>query len=475
MTVDIRVLGEVGAVSDGRTLDVGPPRQRCVLAALAVDAGRVVPVDRLVARVWGEAPPYRARTLLVGYVSRLRRVLRSGGADVVRQAGGYALVVEASEVDLHRFRARRARARRRDDRTVAVLLAEAVAQWRGAALEGLRGEWADAARDRLHREREDVERELADVRLRLGQRFRLGFGLDGELVAGPPEPDPRPADVDLSLLDEVGSRRLVDARLRTALAADRALDPHRPPVDAGPAEQAEPAEPPSDAHAWFAAEHAVLLAAQRLAVDRGWHEPAWRLAWAMDTFHARRGHDAADDLARTLALAERVGDDTARAHLHLALARTWNDRGHPEVALEHATEALQRVGSPLAHAYALVAVGVAEAGAGRFDRAQVHCEAALALAHEHPGVAAVAHDGLGRTADLAGDHAAAVRHHEHAASLHRDSCWAPVALERLAHAHRAAGHLNQARAAWRRAVDLYLAQRSERDARRARRWLAALG
>ncbi|MGM1063723.1 winged helix-turn-helix domain-containing protein [Saccharothrix sp. Mg75] len=468
MTLDIRVLGGVGAVADGRPLDVGAPRQRCVLAALAVDAGRVVPVDRLAERVWGEAPPYRARTLLVGYVSRLRRVLRPAGADVVRQAGGYALVVEASEVDLHRFRARRARARGRDDRTAAVLLAEAAAQWRGDALAGVRGAWADAERDRLHRERREVERALADVRLRLGQRFRHGFGLDGELVAEP-EPEPGPAaDVDLSRLDEVALRRLVDAHLGTALAADRVLDPHRPPVGV-------PAEPPADPHAWFAGEHAVLLAAQRLAVERGWHEPAWRLAWAMDTFHARQGHDAADDLARTLVLAERAGDDTAQAHLRLLLARAWQERGHPEVALEHATEALQRAGSPLCHAYALVAVGVAEAGAGRFDRAQVHCEAALALAHEHPGVAAVAHDGLGRTADLAGDHAAAVRHHEHAASLHRDSCWAPVALERLAHAHRAAGHLNQARAAWRRAVDLYQAQKRDRDALRARQRLAALG
>ncbi|MFT7841804.1 winged helix-turn-helix domain-containing protein [Saccharothrix sp. BKS2] len=58
----------------GVPLDAGPHRQRCVPAALAVDVGRVVPVDRLVDRVWGEDPPSRARDALMSYLSRLRRV-----------------------------------------------------------------------------------------------------------------------------------------------------------------------------------------------------------------------------------------------------------------------------------------------------------------------------------------------------------------------------------------------------------------
>ncbi|GAA3464534.1 hypothetical protein GCM10018963_65470 [Saccharothrix longispora] len=44
-----------------------------MLAALAVDAGQVVPVDRLIHRVWGGHPPQRAR----GHVATGRRRAKS--------------------------------------------------------------------------------------------------------------------------------------------------------------------------------------------------------------------------------------------------------------------------------------------------------------------------------------------------------------------------------------------------------------
>lgn len=45
MAVELGLLGEVTAQVHGREVDLGPARQRCVLAALAVDAGREVPVE----------------------------------------------------------------------------------------------------------------------------------------------------------------------------------------------------------------------------------------------------------------------------------------------------------------------------------------------------------------------------------------------------------------------------------------------
>ena len=54
VVAQVRVLGPVGAVVDGRPIEVGGPRQRCLLAALAIDAGEVVPADRLIERLWAD-------------------------------------------------------------------------------------------------------------------------------------------------------------------------------------------------------------------------------------------------------------------------------------------------------------------------------------------------------------------------------------------------------------------------------------
>jgi len=160
------LLGGTAVLVDGTALDLGPPRQRCVLAALAVDAGQVVSVERLTHRVWGDDPPLRARATLLNYLSRLRLLL--GGA-VVRRPGGYALDVERSAVDLLRFRALCRDARAADDRRAAVLLRQALELWRGEALTGVEGDWAAAERDRLHQQLLDAECDLADVELRLGR------------------------------------------------------------------------------------------------------------------------------------------------------------------------------------------------------------------------------------------------------------------------------------------------------------------
>ncbi len=56
-----------------------PPRERLVLAALAVDAGRLVPVSTLIDRVWGPDAPPGARPTLRVYLTHLRKALTHAG------------------------------------------------------------------------------------------------------------------------------------------------------------------------------------------------------------------------------------------------------------------------------------------------------------------------------------------------------------------------------------------------------------
>ncbi|HWM03170.1 MAG TPA: winged helix-turn-helix domain-containing protein, partial [Actinophytocola sp.] len=148
MTVEFRVLGDVAVYADGQGVDVGHARQRCVLAALLVDANRVVPVPTLADRVWAGDDPRSARNALSGYVSRLRRLITAGGeARLVRQPSGYLLTVDPTAVDLHRFRHLVALARSTPDRFEALtLLTEALRLWRGDAFATLDTPWLNGVR-----------------------------------------------------------------------------------------------------------------------------------------------------------------------------------------------------------------------------------------------------------------------------------------------------------------------------------------
>src|SRR3954471_10455870 len=105
MTAEFGVLGAVEALINGRAVDLGHARQRCVLGVLLVEAGRPVPVDQLVDRVWGDDVPQRVSGALYSYLSRLRRAIADADqVGIRRQPDGYLLTVAPAAVDLHRFR-----------------------------------------------------------------------------------------------------------------------------------------------------------------------------------------------------------------------------------------------------------------------------------------------------------------------------------------------------------------------------------
>lgn len=141
------MLGPVEVHRDGAALDLGGPQQRAVVAHLAIDAGRVISVERLIDRLWGEHPPRAPLGTLQSYVSRLRRVIeparKAGGpAEVlVSEAPGYVLRVAPEQVDIHRFRSLTAEARglNAGGEHLAALgrYDEALDLWRGPALAGV--------------------------------------------------------------------------------------------------------------------------------------------------------------------------------------------------------------------------------------------------------------------------------------------------------------------------------------------------
>jgi DNA-binding SARP family transcriptional activator len=132
LTLEFRILGPLEVVGEHGPVVLGGTRQRAVLAALLLEAGRVVATDRLVDLLWGDAAPRTATTSLQNAVSRLRREL---GPDVVEtRAPGYVLRVDPGQVDANRFEQLLRDARRAVPEERRTLLEHALGLWRGPAL-----------------------------------------------------------------------------------------------------------------------------------------------------------------------------------------------------------------------------------------------------------------------------------------------------------------------------------------------------
>ncbi|SDP08140.1 AfsR/SARP family transcriptional regulator [Lentzea jiangxiensis] len=135
------ILGPLRVTNAGQGLRCAGHRPRAVLAALVVEAGRPVGLDRVVDAVWGERPPPSAIANVHTHVSRLRRQLAGIGLPgrIVTESGGYLLDVESGALDFVRFEKAAARARglleAGDPAGSVAAWEDAFALWRGSPLE----------------------------------------------------------------------------------------------------------------------------------------------------------------------------------------------------------------------------------------------------------------------------------------------------------------------------------------------------
>jgi predicted ATPase/DNA-binding SARP family transcriptional activator len=182
--VEIRLLGPLEALVDGRPVAVGGPQPRAVLSLLALNAGTPVSWESLVDAVWGEGdPPAGAANSVQVYVSRLRRALAAGtgtaaaspgAAPLIRSAaGGYVLEVAPEAVDARRFEGLAARGHEQLAQgapdAARDTLAEALSLWRGRPYPDLDGEGVSALRARLESHYLAAQYEHAEALLALGR------------------------------------------------------------------------------------------------------------------------------------------------------------------------------------------------------------------------------------------------------------------------------------------------------------------
>jgi YVTN family beta-propeller protein len=261
--VEIRILGPLEVVEDGRPVLLGAPKVRALLAVLVLHRGEVISTDRLIDALWGEhASPTATKTVQV-YVSNLRKAL--GDGVLVTEGRGYMLQTEPGQVDVDRFEALVAQGRREleqgDELTAAAVLREALGVWRGPALADFAYEpFAQSEIARLEEARLAALEKRIDADLALGEHARLVGELEA-LVREHPLREPLRGQLMLALyrsgrqadalqayrdarrelLDELGLElgRALQELEHAILAHDPALEPPGRPSMPGSPETAQ--------------------------------------------------------------------------------------------------------------------------------------------------------------------------------------------------------------------------------------------
>jgi DNA-binding SARP family transcriptional activator len=180
--VEFCMLGPLTVRCGEKSLTVPRGKQRVLLAALLLEANRIVPISALSDAMWGSAPPPSAEMTIRNYVKRLRQVLQPAGPGrITTHPRGYSIRVEQAELDLARF----------NDLLTRALEAERAGAWHdaythaAAALLLWRGTpFTDVASELL--ELRELPR-LAELRLQAQEtriEAELHLGVHAELIPG---------------------------------------------------------------------------------------------------------------------------------------------------------------------------------------------------------------------------------------------------------------------------------------------------
>src|SRR5919106_1022981 len=192
--LDVRLLGPLEVSRQGRAVPIGGPKPRALLAALALDARRVVSVDGLLESLWPGEPPETAAHAVQVYVSQLRQAL--GDDTISTRPPGYAFELDRGSVDVHRFARLVSEGRELlgggDPAAASSLLREALALWRGPALADFTYEpFAQTEIARLEELRVVALEERIEADLGLGRHAELVPELEALVASQPLRERPR--------------------------------------------------------------------------------------------------------------------------------------------------------------------------------------------------------------------------------------------------------------------------------------------
>jgi len=183
-----RILGPLEVRIAGEPVHVTAPRERTTLAALLLEPGKLVSVDRLVDVVWAQNPPAAPANQLAICVSALRRKFAragdgSGGELIVTAPPGYLLRTRDCELDTdsvdHLVAEAQRLAAEEAPETAVERLSAALELWRGPVLSGITSQSLQPEIVRWEERRLELLEQRIQLQLDLGRSYEL----IGELFA----------------------------------------------------------------------------------------------------------------------------------------------------------------------------------------------------------------------------------------------------------------------------------------------------
>ncbi|SCF22434.1 DNA-binding transcriptional activator of the SARP family [Micromonospora viridifaciens] len=169
--MEFRLLGTFEAYRDNQPVALSNRRQeRCLLAVLLLDPGRLVRTDRLIDLLWNGRPPASARGAVHTYIGRLRAALAPYGVMISSRRDGYLMEADGHQIDVDEFSRLTHQASDATEPAERLpLLDRALALWRGPLLADTAH---DELRERLHGPLEELR--LTGVELRAEAQLALG-------------------------------------------------------------------------------------------------------------------------------------------------------------------------------------------------------------------------------------------------------------------------------------------------------------
>lgn len=229
------VLGPLQMTVNAAPVTLGTPKLRAVLAMLVMNRNRPVSTDSLITAAWEEGPPAEARASLHSYISNLRKLVSTAGADpkqvLVNAPPGYRLNAADTDCDIGRFVVEKAAgvhaaaAGRFEE--ASRHLTDALAEWRGPVLDDLRTfQFVDVFATALTEDKVEAHTARAGAEIACGRAYAVISELES-LTVEYPYREPLWAQLITAFYAAERQSEALDTyqRLKTTLAEDLGIDP----------------------------------------------------------------------------------------------------------------------------------------------------------------------------------------------------------------------------------------------------------